>query len=375
MIANKYKIYRSKKNSKLVTMCNSAASIWNHVILLRKMYYKMYRKGVSKKRMRQQIAKLRKTNMYWHQLNSQTVQEIVDRVYDSYDRFFKKLAKRPPKLKKWRDFKSFVFTQSGWKIEGNKLTINKIGNFKFSKSREYYDIKNIRVKRDSVGDWWLIITSSQSVEGKIFNKSHEGAVGFDFSLPKFLIGSDGYEYSSPLFYKQGGTKISKLNRQLAKKKKGSKNRAKARVSLAREYRKIVYKRRDHHWKLSHEISYRYSHIFLETLDIEGMKKLWGKKISDLSLSSFLYILKHVALKHDTVIHQVDKWYPSSKTCSCCGFVNKELKLSEREWFCSSCGVLHDRDQNASKNILRQGIVEYSSKCKTVIKPASYVDGK
>ena len=109
MIVNKYKIYRNKKkNRKLNQLCNSAASIWNHTVLLHRRYYKLFGKSVHKKRMRQQIAKLRKSNRYWIELNSQTVQDVVDRVYESYDRFFKKISKRPPKTKKWKDFKSIV---------------------------------------------------------------------------------------------------------------------------------------------------------------------------------------------------------------------------------------------------------------------------
>lgn len=377
MIANKYKIYRNKKkNKKLHTLCNSAASIWNHTVLLRKRFYKTYGKSPSKKRMRQQIVKLRKTNPYWKQLNSQTVQEIVDRVYNAYDRFFKGLAKRPPKTKKWNKFKSFVFTQTGFKIKENKLTINGITEVKFSKSREYYDVKNIRIKRDAVGDWWLIITSSKSVEKKKYKKTRSGAfVGFDFSLPKFLIGSDGTEYSSPLFYYQFQDQISKVNKELSKKKKGSKNRTKKRKELSLIYRHLANKRRNHHWQLAHELCSTYNFISIEDLNMNGMKRLWGKKVSDLSFSKFVQILKYVSTKYDTIIVEIDKWYPSSKTCFDCGEINKELKLSDREWTCKSCGVIHDRDKTASKNILRQGIVEYKSKSKTGNLSAFCVDGK
>lgn len=376
MIANKYKIYRNKKkNKKLHTLCNSAASIWNHTVLLHKKYYKIYGKFVPKKRMRQQIAKLRKTNPYWKQLNSQTVQEIVDRVYDGYDRFFKGLVKRPPKTKKWGKFKSFVFTQSGFKIKDNRLIINNITEVKFSKSREYYDVRNIRVKRDSVGDWWLIITSSKSVENKKYKKTRSGEfVGFDFSLPNFLVGSDGTEYSSPLFYYHFQDQISKLNRELSKKKKGSKNRTKKRKELSLIYRQLANKRRNHHWQLAHELCSAYGFISIESLNIDGMKRLWGKKVSDLSFSEFVKILKCVSTKYDTIIVEIDKWFPSSKTCFDCGEINKELKLSDREWTCKSCGVVHDRDKTASKNILRQGIVEYQSKRKTGVKSAICVDG-
>jgi len=376
MIVNKYKIYRNKKkNRKLNQLCNSAASIWNHTVLLHRRYYKLFGKSVPKKRMRQQIAKLRKSNRYWSELNSQTVQEVVDRVYESYDRFFKKISKRPPKTKKWKDFKSIVFTQSGWKIDGNCFTINKVVSVKFSKSREYYDIRNIRIKRDSVGDWWIIITSSRSINTTDYAKSRGGAsIGFDFSLPKFLIGSDDTEYNSPLFYYEMQDKIAKLNKNLSKKKKGSKNRQKAKKDLARAYRKLKNKREDHHWKLAHELCRKYDFIAIEDLNMDGMKKMWGKKVSDLSFSSFVLKLEYVSSKYGTVIHKIDRWYASSKTCGDCGTKNTKLKLSEREWVCEGCGSVHNRDENASNNILRQGIVEYKSKCKTDLS-ATYDNGK
>ena len=376
MVVNKYKIYRNKKkNKKLHELCNSAASIWNHTVLLHRRYYKLFGKSVPKKRMRQQIAKLRKTNEYWKQLNSQVAQEVVDRVFESYDRFFKKISKRPPKLKKWKDFKSIVFTQSGWKIDGNCFTINKVVSVKFSKSREYYDIKNIRIKRYNVGDWWILILSSRALEDRTYTKSHKGAsVGFDFSLPKFLIGSDGSEYNSPLFYYNYQNKIKRLSKQLSKKKEGSKNRQKAKNNLSKVYRDLTFKREDHHWKLAHELCKKYDFIAIEDLNIESMKKLWGTKVSDLSFSSFVDKLEHISKKYGTVIHKIDRGYPSSKTCGACGTKNTKLKLSDREWVCESCGSVHNRDENASQNILRQGIVEYKSKCKTDLS-ATYDDGK
>lgn len=366
MIANKYKIYNNKrKNDKLEELCNTAASIWNHTVLLSRRYYSLYGKSVPKKRMRQQISKLRKNNYYWSQLNSQPAQEVVDRVYESYKRFFKGSSKRPPKPKRWQHFKSFVFTQSGYKIENNELTINKVTKVKFHKSREYYDVKNVRLKRDAVGDWWIIITSSRSINTTDYTKSRGGAsVGFDFSLPKFLIGSDDTEYNSPLFYYEMQDKIAKLNKNLSKKKKGSKNRQKAKKDLARAYRKLKNKREDHHWKLAHELCRKYDFIAIEDLNIDGMKKMWGKKVSDLSFSSFVLKLEHISKKYETNVHKVDKWFASSKTCFDCGVKNNKLKLSDREWVCQSCGAIHDRDKNASNNILRQGIVEYRSGSKT-----------
>lgn len=375
MIANKYKVYKNKEHfKKLSILCNSSAYIWNHVTLLHDRHYKIYGKGVSKKRMRQQISKLRKNNDYWKKLNSQTVQEIVDRVYSAYERFFLKISKRPPKLKKVSRFSSFVLTQSGWSLKNNKFTINKVVTIKFSKSREYFDIKNIRIKRDSVGDWWIIILSSKKIENFKDKKTHKGAfVGFDFSINKFIIGSDGSCYDSRVLHivdKQ----ISKLNKSISRKEPNSKNRNKEIKKLARLHRTICFKRKEYHWKLSHELCSKYSFISIETLNIEKMKKRWGQKINNLGFVSFIKILKHVSIEYDTVIHEIDKWFPSSKTCYSCGFINKELKLSDREWLCNNCQTKHERDLTASKNILRQGIVEYNSRNKTN-KIASYDEGK
>src|SRR5690606_34956599 len=196
-------------------------------------------------------------------------------------------------------------------------------------------------------------------------KSHNGAsVGFDFSLPKFLIGSDGDNYKTPLFYYEMEEKISKLNKELSSKKRGAKNRSKKRKELARAYRKLANKRRDFQWKLAHKLCKQYDFIAIEDLNIDTMKKLWGKKVSDLSFSEFVKKLEHVATKYDVTIQKIDRWFASSKTCYDCGEKNTKLQLSDREWTCKSCGTVHDRDKNASKNILRQGIVEYKSKCKT-----------
>lgn len=176
-----------------------------------------------------------------------------------------------------------------------------------------------------------------------------------------------------MFYYNYQNKIKRLNKQLSSKKKDSKNRQKAKNNLSKAHRDLTFKRENHHWQLAHDLCREYDFIALEDLNIKGMMKLWGKKVSDLSFSSFVLKLEYVSRKYGNVIHKIDRWYASSKTCTC-GVVNKELKLSDRVWTCKACGVTHNRDELASQNILRQGIVEYKSKCKTDLS-ATYDDGK
>ena len=294
-------------------------------------------------------------------MNSQSVQEICERVDTAYIRFFKKLAKRPPKFKKPKYFKSFVLKVSGWSLSENKLTINKVGTFKFSKSRYYENIRRATVKRDKLGDIYLIVTCK--MDPVKYKREGESSVGIDFGLKTFLTCSDETEIESPLFFKKYQKEVKRANRKLSTKKKGSKNSKKANKHLAKVYKDIFNKRNDFHWKLAHKLCKQNKFIAIEDLNINAMKMIWGKKISDLSFSSFVVILEQVSLKYGTVIQKIGRFYHSSKLCSC-GTINKELKLSDRTWTCQSCNLTHKRDLLASQNILSEGIRLYRTKHKT-----------
>lgn len=361
MLNIKYKAYNNKKLKKIHSMINTSCWVWNHCIALQKRYYSLYGCYINVNKLQKHIAKLRNKNDKWKQLNSQTIQEICQRVDTAYQRFFKKISKRPPKFKKSINFSSFVLKQSGWSISHNKLTINKIGEFKFSKSREYESIKRITVKRDKVGDVYFVLTCN--MEPVCYERVGNSAIGIDFGLKTYLTCSDGNKVSSPLFFKEQEKEIKKANKNLSSKKKGSNNRKKSLKRLQRIHKKIYNKREDFHWKLSHELCKNNSFIALEDLNLSGMKKLFGKKVSDLSFASFVLKLEYVSKKYDTTIQKIDRFFPSSKLCSC-GAINKDLKLSDREWCCIECGTVHDRDLLASNNILTEGIRLYRTKCKT-----------
>jgi len=130
------------------------------------------------------------------------------------------------------------------------------------------------------------------------------------------------------------------------------------LHLARIHEKTANQRKDWFWKLSHELCRKHNVICLETLNIRAMQKLWGKKISDLGFAEFVNILGHVALKYDTKLQFVDRFFASSKTCFDCGEKYTDLHLSDREWICPYCGKHHHRDTNAAKNILREGVLSW-----------------
>jgi len=360
MITYKYKLYRSEKTRHLGKMLREACFVWNHALALQKRYYRLYKKFVGLSKMQSHFARRIHRNL----LHSQSVQEILERLDTSYKRFFVHLATRPPKFKKAKDFHSLVFKQGGFGLDGNKVTINKIKKtFKFSLSRPYEGkVKRITFKRNNLGEYYVVIVTD--LKAKAIGKSHNGAsVGIDFGLKTYMTLSDGSRVQNPRCMKAELPKIKKKSRRLSSCKSNSHNREKKRMELNRQYERITNRRSDWQWKLAHELCQRYDRIFIEDLSLGGMTKLWGRKMCDLAHGEFVIKLEYVASKYGVTVHKIDRFYPSSKTCTC-GYVNRGLSLRDRKWICPQCGAIHDRDLLAANNILRRGISELESGHKT-----------
>ena len=341
-------------------MLREACFTWNHALSLQKRYYSLYSKFIDKNKLQKHFAKRIKRTL----LHSQTVQDIIQRLDESYKRFFKKLAKRPPKFKRHSQFSSFKYKQGGFTINGNAIALNTIKKvFKFSKSREFEgNVKTVTIKRTPLGEYYLIIVTDANP--KKYGKTHIGAsVGIDFGLKTYLNMSDGSTIQNPLFLKENLSDLKRKSRKLSKCKKGSNNRNKARLSFNRTHEKVTNSREDFQWKLAHQLCGQYDYIFLEDLSLTGMTRLWGRKMSDLAHASFVDKLFQVSKKYGVTVHKIDRWYASSKSCSC-GEINKSISLKDREWTCVHCGSINARDLLAAQNILRKGISELESLHKT-----------
>lgn len=361
MLTYEYKLYHSKRNRKLDAMLREACFVWNHALALQKRYYSLTGKYCACAMMKAHFAKRISRCL----LHSQTVQEILERLDEAYLRFFKHLAKRPPKFKRASDFSSIVWKQGGFKLNSNVFVVNSIKqHFQFSFSRPYEGkVKTVRIKRNALGDYYLYIVTDAVAHS--YRKSHDGAsVGMDFGLKTYLTLSDGTRVENPLFLKRGLNDLRKASRRLSRCEKGSAHRRAARMNLDRIHEDITHRRDDWQWKLSHELCKAYDTLCIEDLQLTGMSKLWGRKMSDLAFGSFVQKLEHTASKYGCKVVRIDRYYPSSKTCNVCQYVNELLSLSDRSWTCPECGTSHDRDVNAAKNILRQGIASSGSLRKT-----------
>lgn len=374
MISYKYKLYHTSRMKYLNAMLSEACFVWNHALSLQKRYYKVYHKYISLYDMERHQAKRFRRNL----LSAQNVREILERLDNSYKRFFQHISNRPPKFKRDDNFSSIVFKGAydkrrnlyyvdSCKILDNYITIkNKyIKNYRFHKSRQHEgNIKRIILKRNCLGEYFLIVVTD--AKSKNYEKSHNGAsVGIDFGLKTYLTLSDGTRYENPLFMKECLTDLRRYSRNLSKCKKGSNNRKRKRMELDRLWNNIYNKRDDYQWKLAHELCKKYDKIFIEDLELSQMKlgHKAARKLRDQAHFAFVQKLFYVATKYGVVVHKIDRYYPSSKSCSC-GYINNDLKLSDRKWVCPHCGEVHDRDLLAANNILRRGIVELESDNKT-----------
>ena len=352
----KFKLYSHKRNRYLKRAINAAGVIYNACIAIHKRYYRMWKKHLSCAKLQAHIAKRRKRNPFWQLVGSQAVQDICQRIEAGYQLFFKhhKKGVRPPSFKKVKKYKSFTLKQAGYKfLGGNRV---KIGSrvFQYWNSREIVGtVKTVTIKRTPLGELFMAVVVDE--EDALTIRSETGkSAGFDFGLKTFLTCSDGSKIESPLFFKQSLNAVRKASRQLSSKVKGSANRERARKQLARRHEDIANQRRDWFWKVAHELTDKFDVLYFETLNLKGMQRLWGRKVSDLGFREFLSILEWVAQKKGKQVGYIDPWFPSSKTCPHCGHVLESLDLSTREWRCPACNSVNDRDENAAINIYTVG---------------------
>src|SRR5919202_199420 len=341
----KFKLYSHKRNRYLKQTINAAGVIYNHCLALHRRYYRMWGKHLNCAKLQKHIAKLRKRNSFWQLVGSQAVQDICQRIDKAYQLFFKhhKKGVRPPSFKKVKKYKSFTLKQAGYKfLGGNRV---KIGNkvYQYWNSREIEGtVKTLTIKRTSLGELFMVVVVDGVSESEVRFETGKIA-GFDFGLQVFLTCSDGSKIESPQFLKASLNDIRKASKLHSKKLKGSAYRERSTKPLVRQHENVSNRRRDWFWKLAHELTNKFDVLCFETLNLKGMQRLWGRKVSDLGFATFLEILEWVAQKKEKQVIYVDRWTPSSKTCSECGHVLEELDLSVREWCCPSCNSLHQRD--------------------------------
>ena len=311
---------------------------------------------------------LKDDNFIWlREQNTKVLDQTVRDMLSAYKYFFEQHTGYP-KFKSKHDNKQSCRFVLGAISKLNdyttyKLSLANIRNVKFrcsEKSARYLqkhhdDIRQATLKRLPCGEYHLSILVDGDLTRKV--KETDAAVGIDLGVKDFVTTSDGEVFNNPHFKKGQSDKIKRLQRQLSRKEKGSNNRNKARVRLAKLYKKIGDRKQYYLHAVSNSLIDENQVICMEDLNVKGMVKNHNlaESIYEMNFGEFCKMLEYKAQWYNRKIVFVDRFYPSSKTCHNCGYVNKELKLSDRQWVCPQCGEVVERDYNAALNILDGGL--------------------
>jgi len=349
--AYKFRLYPNKEQQeKLAKQFGAARFVYNHFLRQRIDHYAEKGKGLTYHDTALALTELKKQDDYtWlKDADSQALQQSLRDLDVAYNNFFNKQA-RFPSFKRKHGKQSFRVPQR-FKIKDNKLYIPKVGWVKVVAHRPVEgEMKNLTVSKTKSGKYFASI----QVEREIPNPAYEGdVIGLDLGLTDFAVTSDGQHFPNPKHLTKAEKRLKRLQRKLSRCKKGSKGREKARQAVARQHEKVANQRRDFQNKLSRKLVDENRYIAVEDLNVKGMlaNHSLAKHIADASWSEFLRQLGYKGTWYGCEIGVLEKFFPSSKRCHVCGYINQELTLSVRHWECPECLTNHDRDENAAKNI-------------------------
>lgn len=310
------------------------------------------------------LTQLKKTNRFkWlNQVSSVSLQQSLRNLDIAYKNFFnsckgKRKGRKinPPRFKSRKSKQSITFTKSGFKLVKNKLYLAKIGLVKVIWSRELpSQPTTVTIEKTKSGKYFASFVCE--VDPKIYPKTNE-TIGIDLGIKDFAVLSNGEKISSPNPLRKNLRKLRKLQREYSRTESSSNRREKKRISLAKLHQHISNIRLDFLHKLTTRLIKENQFVALEDLNVGGMLKnrKLSRAISDLGLGKFREMLVSKAEEAHRIVKIISRWFPSSKQCNTCGNLNSKLTLSDREWTCECCKSKHDRDLNAARNILQEGL--------------------
>lgn len=370
--AFKYRIYPTEEQqAELAKQFGCARFVYNAALELRKDHFFNTGESLSYEDMANALVQFKQNNpdLVWlEQADSQVLQQTLKDLDKAYQNFFRNhkngtlpLAKKPrkdgmpngyPTFKRKFDKQAIRYPQR-FKFDGSMIYLPKVGWVKVIRHRRIEGtMKNATVSRTKTGKFFVSIQCEIQAAEPV---QKSGSVGIDLGLKDFATLNDGAKtekIACPKHLHKAENLLKIRQRRLSRRVKGSNSRNRAKLVVAATHEKIANRRKDFHHQLSRALVDRFGEIGLESLNVKGMVKnhKLAKSIADAGWSQFVTFVEYKAAWAGSEVTRHERWFASSKTCYDCGAVNKELKLSDRRWVCQNCGVIHDRDENAAKNL-------------------------
>ncbi len=357
--AFKYRLYPTESQAEKINQnIGCARFVYNQLLNDR---IKVYRE--TKQKSKKTYSALKEEHDFLKKADSRALKNAQAHLDEAYNKFFKEPNTGFPKFKSKHKCRWSYTTDNNHNaihFKGNRLQLPKVGAIKVVQHRETVGrIISATINHERSGEFYASVLCE--IDQPELLPVTEKKVGIDLGLHDFVVCSDGQKVEAPKIFKKAQDKLAKEQRKFARTQKGSNGHEKQRMKMARCHQKIKNQRNDFLQKLSTKLINENQVICLEDLSVKGMVKnhKLAKSVSDASFAKFVSILEYKAKWYGRTVVKIDRFYPSTQVCSTCGFQNTSLRglknLSKREWVCPECGEVHDRDLNASRNVLKEGL--------------------
>lgn len=356
--AYKFRIYpNSEQRTLFAKTFGCVRFIYNKMLADKIQYYKE-----TKKKLNNTPAQYKKEFPWLKEVDSLALANAQMNLQKAYNNFFRNSKVGFPKFKSRHKTRASYTTnnQKGTvAIEEGRLKLPKVGYVKMKQHRvipEDYQIKAVTISQNSGGDYYASILFAY--ENQVQKQPMHKFLGLDFSMSELYKDSEGREPECPGYYRKAEKRLKREQRRLSKMQKGSKNRGKQRIRVAKMHEKVAEQRRDFLHKQSRKIADTYDCVCIEDLDMKAMSQSlnFGRSVSDNGWGMFINFLKYKLEEQGKRLVKVGRFFASSQLCNVCGYKNTETKnLRIREWICPECGMYHDRDINAAINIRNEGM--------------------
>ena len=363
--AYRFRIYPNESQKDLLTKTFGCVRlVYNHYLDVKTRSYEENGKSPSYTECASDLVQLKKEKEFLKEVDSIALQQSLRHLDTAYRNFFRDKKVGYPRFKSKKSHHhsySTVCINNNIKVEDGKITLPKIGKVRIKQHRsipENHQLKSATVSMTSTGKYY--VSMLYEVEVDVSRVEIEKVIGLDYSMHDLFVGSEEnvqVDQKHLHYYRKSLERLVKESRILSHRKKGSKRYEKQRKKVAKIHEKTANQRKDILHKSSRQIANAYDLLCVEELNMKELSQVmnFGKTVTDNGWGMFVRLLDYKLEEMGKQLIRIDRWYPSSKKCHVCGHINEELTLNTREWECPICHSVHDRDQNAAKNIKKEGM--------------------